>query len=99
MLSDPNDVCFLTPAHFIIGSSLTMYPEIDVSNILQNRLKLLKICTHLKESFWKQWHKYYLIVLQNRPKWLNDTCNLTLVSLVILKEDNIRRCRGPWLEL
>lgn len=87
--SDVNDYSYLTPGHFLIGSALTMYPENDVSNTPQNRLKYWKLCTQLKQSFWKMWYKQYLNVLQNRPKWLNVTPNVKVDSLVILKEDNV----------
>ncbi|XP_049885986.1 uncharacterized protein LOC126380550 isoform X2 [Pectinophora gossypiella] len=87
--SDVNDYSYLTPGHFIIGNALTMYPEKDVSNVPQNRLKFWQLCTHVKQSFWKMWHKDYLNLLQNRPKWLDISPNIKLGSLVILKEDNV----------
>ncbi|XP_026315040.1 uncharacterized protein LOC113226570 isoform X1 [Hyposmocoma kahamanoa] len=87
--SDPNDYCYLTPGHFIIGSALTMYPENDSSDVPQNRLKFWQLCTNIKQAFWKMWHKYYLNVLQNRPKWKQEHCNVRLGSLVILKEQNV----------
>ncbi|KAL0830137.1 hypothetical protein ABMA28_003594 [Loxostege sticticalis] len=93
--SDPNDYCYLTPGHFIIGNALTMYPEPNLSNVPQNKLKFWQLCTQLKQNFWKTWHKYYLNILQNRPKWRNDQCNVKLGSLVILKQDNIPTMSWP----
>ncbi|XP_048479524.1 uncharacterized protein LOC125488579 isoform X1 [Plutella xylostella] len=88
LTADPTDYSYLTPGHFLIGNALMMYPESDITNIPQNRLKFWQICTQIKQSFWKVWHKNYLNVLQNRPKWKFDVCNVKLGSLVILKEDN-----------
>lgn len=86
--SDVNDFSHLTPAHFIIGESLTMYPELDTCNVPYNRLAFWQQCTNLKQSFWKMWHKQYLNLLQNRPKWLDTMRNIKIGSLVILREDN-----------
>jgi hypothetical protein len=86
--TDINDYCYLSPAHFIIGNALTMYPEPDLGNVTQNRLKFWQQCTQLKQYFWKMWHKQYLNTLQNRPKWRVTSKNITVGSLVILREDN-----------
>lgn len=95
MSSDPNDFCYLTPGHFLIGSSLTMYPEQNLCDVPKNRLKFWEQCTNIKQSFWKIWHKYYLNILQNRPKWQSEQLNVKQGSLVILKEDNIPSMMWP----
>lgn len=93
--SDVNDYSYLTPGHFLIGNALTMYPENDVSNVPQNRLKFWQSCTQLKQQFWKMWYKQYLNVLQNRPKWLNICPNVKTGALVILREDNVQVMYWP----
>lgn len=93
--ADVNDYCYLTPGHFLIGNAITMYPEVDVTNVQQNRLKFWQLCTQLKQSFWKMWYKQYLNVLQNRPKWLNICPNFNIGSLVILREDNVPTMSWP----
>lgn len=65
-----------------------MYPETNIVNVPQNRLKMWQLCTNLKQQFWSIWHKYYLNILQNRPKWLSSVDNVKIGTLVILKEDN-----------
>lgn len=86
--NDVNNFSYLTPGHFIIGTSLNSYPEKDVSETPVNRLKFWELCNNMKQSFWKVWSNQYLNTLQCRPKWKNVMPNLTIGSLVILKEDN-----------
>lgn len=88
MSSDVNDFSYLSPGHFIIGTTLNSYPDKDVSQIPCNRLKFWEICNNIKQSFWKTWSNQYLNTLQCRPKWRNALPNLKIGSLVILKEDN-----------
>ncbi|XP_028157714.1 uncharacterized protein LOC114350946 isoform X1 [Ostrinia furnacalis] len=92
--SDPDDFCYLSPGHFIIGSPLTMYPEQNVV-VPRNKLKFWQLCTNLKQMFWKTWHKKYLNVLQNRPKWRTDCNDVKVGSLVILKDDNTPSMSWP----
>ncbi|XP_072375490.1 uncharacterized protein [Diabrotica undecimpunctata] len=51
-LSDsPNDFSFLTPAHFLIGSSMTSYPEKDISTKSKNSLSLWQKCSKFHQQF------------------------------------------------
>ncbi|XP_048478565.1 uncharacterized protein LOC105389454 [Plutella xylostella] len=85
---DINDYCYLTPGHFLIGTSLTMYPEVDNSETRNNRLSFWQQCTQLQQRFWKAWYKYYLNTLQNRSKWCQSMPNVTEGSLVLMREPN-----------
>jgi hypothetical protein len=86
MSSDIEDMSFLTPAHFLTGASLTCYPEQDITNLPENRLKFWRRCTALQQHFWRYWSKQYLNVLQNRPKWKTSVPNVKEGALVILRE-------------
>lgn len=86
--SDITDFSYITPGHFLIGTALTSFPEQDVSEAPVNRLKFWQVCTHIKQCFWKIWHKYYLNILQSRPKWRDDVPNISVGTLVILREAN-----------
>lgn len=85
---DINDYCYLTPGHFLIGSALTMYPEIDISETKANRIGFWQQCTQLKQRFWKAWYKYYLNTMQNRSKWCKTLPNITIGALVLMRETN-----------
>jgi len=37
-LSDPNDLAYLNPGHFLIGTALNGFPCANLSNINENRL-------------------------------------------------------------
>lgn len=84
---DASDEQCLTPAHFIIGDRLTSFPEVDVSDIPDNRLKIYQLITKLKQNFWKRWKTAYLNSLQMRYKWHSSKPNIALNSLVLLKDD------------
>lgn len=87
--SDPDDLVPLTPAHFLVGKSLTSVPEYDVSTIPQNRLSLYQHIQYMKLHFWKRWSKEFVSELQTRTKWKTNQSNLKENTLVVIKEDNL----------
>lgn len=93
--NDPLDLQCLTPGHFLIGRSLTCYPEPDVTHIPENRLTYFQRLTHIQQAFWKKWSINYLNLLQNRPKWLTPSPNLKINDIVLLKEDNTVPLQWP----
>lgn len=93
--TDPNDMSYLTPAHFLTGESLTSYPDTDLNFIPVNRLSFWQKCTQITQTFWKTWSKQYLTQLQNRPKWHKDVPNIEIGSLVILRNDNTSPLSWP----
>ncbi|XP_072379162.1 uncharacterized protein [Diabrotica undecimpunctata] len=86
--NDPSDFTYLTPGHFLIGQSLTSFPEKDVIHIPEKRLNLWQHLSKLQQVFWKKWSIDYLNRLQNRPKWFLPHKNLEPNDLVLLIEDN-----------
>ncbi|KAG5876046.1 hypothetical protein JTB14_031573 [Gonioctena quinquepunctata] len=93
--SDPKDLEVLTPGHFLIGRSLTSYPELDATHLHENRLAFWQKCSQIQQSFWKRWTVEYLNRLQNRPKWLSPVKNLEINELVSLKEDDVPPLKWP----
>lgn len=82
------DFSYITPGHFLIGAPLNSFPAQDLSEIPDNRLKFWESVEKIKQIFWKVWYKQYLNILQSRPKWRDDMPNVTVGTLVILKEPN-----------
>lgn len=84
--SDPTDFLPLTPGHFLIGNSITSFPE------QMTRVKPIKLTKewreveNMKASFWKRWKREYLNQLQNRYKWHKIHPNLKQGQLVIVTD-------------
>ncbi|XP_050315584.1 uncharacterized protein LOC126750120 [Anthonomus grandis grandis] len=95
MSNDPSDFSLLTSGHFLIGTSLTAYPEKDLKKIPENRLSFWQRCSQIQQIFWKRWTVEYLNRLQNRPKWFRSSKNLEVNDLVLLKEDETPPLKWP----
>ena len=95
LTNDPSDFDYLTPGHFLIGKSLTIYPDKNISEIPENRLKFWQQCTKIQQVFWKRWSVSYLNHLQNCPKWLKVFKNISPNDVVLLREDNVPPLQWP----
>ncbi|XP_072375526.1 uncharacterized protein [Diabrotica undecimpunctata] len=87
--SDSTDLDYLTLGRFLIGAPLTSFPETNLTEIPQNRLKFWRLCVQMQQHFWQKWYQDYLTQLQNRPKWRTSLPNLQEGMLVLVKEDNV----------
>ncbi|XP_018316614.1 uncharacterized protein [Mycetomoellerius zeteki] len=87
--SDPNDILVLTPAHYLIGKSLTSLPEGDLSHVPANRLSIWKHITKVRQDFWTRWHIEYLNELQKRVKWVKDGPKIEVGTIVTIKDKNL----------
>lgn len=87
LADDPDDLSFLTPAHFLIGESIVRFAA-NVLKIPNNRLSLMQQRQKMTQAFWKVLAQDYLHELQQRPKWRKAQPNLKSGDLVIVKEDN-----------
>lgn len=95
IVSDIDDMSYLTPGHFLTGASLSSFPEPDVIDVPTNRLRFWEQCTQIQQAFWKQWHKQYLVNLQSRPKWQTPNPNLRVGTMVIVRNDNVSPLTWP----
>lgn len=85
-----DDLNPLTPAHFLIGHSFTALPDPDLSHLKLNHLSRWQYIQRLRQEFWKQWHKSYLVSLQSRSKWqINKDPAVKLNDVVLLHENNL----------
>lgn len=89
MSMDPMDIQPLTPAHFLIGESLTSLPDVSVMEIPINRLDRWQMIQRTFQDFWKRWAAEYLNNLQGRSKWQTARENLQINDLVIVREETI----------
>lgn len=86
--SDPSDFTALTPAHFLVGRTLTSVPNPDVTHIPTARLSHYQQLQHMVQHFWKRWSTEYISTLQQRTKWKQDVSSISKGTLVLLKEEN-----------
>lgn len=49
----------------------------------------------LAEEFWQKWRSEYLYSLQPRKKWKSDTQNLTVGTVVLMKDNACARNDWP----
>ncbi|XP_076384529.1 uncharacterized protein LOC143263451 [Megalopta genalis] len=87
--SDPNDPIALTPGHFLIGDSLTSFPDIDFRKTPSNRPSNWQHIQKVKQDFWARWYKEYISQLNVRQRWTKGSPNITKGTIVVLKEDNL----------
>lgn len=62
--SDPSDLDPLTPAHFLIGRSLTSLPSENLMDVNPHRLDRYRLLEKMRQHFWKRWRHEYLCELQ-----------------------------------
>lgn len=84
---DPTDIDALTPAHFLIGSTMRALPESDLRAIPMNRLTHYQQRQKLFQRYWQRWSKEYLTELQMVNKNLQRT-SIKVGDLAVLREDN-----------
>jgi len=67
--TDPNDLSYLTPGHFLVGDAMTSIPQQDVTHLPINKLSRWQHVNQIYQHFWKRWSREYLQQLQQRNKW------------------------------
>ncbi|CAB0014127.1 unnamed protein product [Nesidiocoris tenuis] len=89
MSDDPSDPTPLTPAHFLVGSPLTLPPEPDYST-KKPLVKRWQRLQQIQQQFWDQWHTEYLSSLQQRNKWRFPQNSIPIGTLVTIKDENLK---------
>ncbi|KAF0709228.1 Integrase catalytic domain-containing protein, partial [Aphis craccivora] len=82
--TDPSDLDYLSPGHFLIGQPLLAIPprvEFDSNISIKSRWKLLDQC---HQSFWRKWSTEYLTTLNARTKWASEVPNIQVNDMVII---------------
>ncbi|XP_018358512.1 PREDICTED: uncharacterized protein LOC108758196 [Trachymyrmex cornetzi] len=88
--SDPNDLAYLSPGHFLVGTALNGLPGSDLSNINENKLLRWQRLEQTRQHFWRRWSNEYLNSLQARTKWMiNKGTQLSIDQLVLIKQQNL----------
>jgi len=93
--NDPNDLEYLSPAHFLIGSTLLSIPEPSVIEAAPHVLQRWERVSQTAQHFWSRWRKEYLTSLQARAKWNKSSPNLKVGDLVFLQDERVHRLYWP----
>ncbi|XP_055622523.1 uncharacterized protein LOC129766091 [Toxorhynchites rutilus septentrionalis] len=88
LTDDPTDLQPLTPAHFLVGSSLQALPDQQYTCIPSNRLAHWQQIQQQLQNFWRRWHLEYLAQLQARVKNWHPPVNIEPGRLVIIVDEN-----------
>lgn len=88
--SDPNDLTYITPGHFLIGDVLNDFPCRDLTDVNQGRLIRWQRVEQLRQHFWGRWSREYLNCLQQRHKWsTNKGEQLREGQMVLVKQPSL----------
>lgn len=88
--TDSNDLSYLTPGHFLVGTVMNSFPCPDLTDVNENRLVRWQRVEQIRQHFWKRWSREYLHFLQERHKW--KTCKGTQLmpnQLVLIKQQDL----------
>ncbi|XP_062538332.1 uncharacterized protein LOC134206617 [Armigeres subalbatus] len=86
---DPDDLEPLTPAHFLVGSSLQAIPEVELLSIPSNRLNNYQFIQQKLQQFWVRWRQEYLCQLQARTKRWKPAITVQKGQLVVIRDENL----------
>ncbi|XP_050065528.1 uncharacterized protein LOC126554498 [Aphis gossypii] len=90
MSSDPVDLSFLTPGHFLIGDAINAIPEPDETTTPDNRLDRWRRVTKYSQTLWNRWSTEYLNQLQVRVKWAGTKGpSIKIGTVVIIRDSNL----------
>jgi len=88
--ADPNDVAYLIPGHFLVGTTLNGLSCVDLSDVNENRLLPWQHVEQTRQHFWRRWNNEYLHSLQIRTKWMaNKGTQLSTNQLVLIRQPNL----------
>ncbi|XP_022186998.2 uncharacterized protein LOC120355120 [Nilaparvata lugens] len=88
LTEDPQDLQYLSPGHFLVGRPLTALPfHCPPTTHVDNRCRW-KLLQKITQELWDRWSKEYLVTLQRKHKWLTESDNLTVDTMVLLKDLN-----------
>ncbi|XP_021332949.1 uncharacterized protein [Danio rerio] len=93
--TDPDAPLILTPATLLTQKSSAVLPppgEFGEKDLFVRQWRQVQ---SLANTFWNRWRKEYLATLQNRRKWQNESSNLQVGDVVLLKDSHAKRNDWP----
>lgn len=93
MSSNDTDFTALTPAHFLIGRSITSLPDYDYKDVPIHRLTHFQQLQQIQQDFWRRWARDYVGNLQQRTKWRSSKGHMLAAgTLVLVKDERLPSC-------
>lgn len=87
---DPNDLAYLSPGHFLVGTAMNSFPYPDLNDINENRLVRWQRVEQIRQHFWHRWSTEYLHLLQERHKWkASKGAQLKPNQIVLIKQPGL----------
>lgn len=94
--ADPNDqdLCYLTPGHFIVGREMLFAPEQPErpDGKLMDRWRRVR---QISQSFWNSYFKSYLNSFMQRDKWSKSVENIKCGDIVYITSENAAPLSWP----
>ncbi|XP_062716301.1 uncharacterized protein LOC134291910 [Aedes albopictus] len=95
MTEDPNDFTVLTPAHFIVGSTMHAVLSPSVIDIHVSRLAHHQKLQQLFQRFWHQWRTEYLQELQKDTRLRQPNHQIRPGRMVVIVDEFQHPVRWP----
>ncbi|XP_055632433.1 uncharacterized protein LOC129772926 [Toxorhynchites rutilus septentrionalis] len=92
---DPNDLSALTPAHFLIGTTMHALPDPDLHHIPTNRLDHYQHLQMYTQKFWDHWKREYIQELQKDTKRCNLNNEIQPGRMVVIVDEFQAPIRWP----
>ncbi|XP_041988861.1 uncharacterized protein LOC121740272 [Aricia agestis] len=87
--SDPHDFSVLTPAHFLIGRSLTSVPQARAPDGNITSLQRYQRVARIKDHFWTRFQLEYISTLQKKTKWHTSHGAISVGTLVLIRDKDV----------
>lgn len=87
--TDPSDLSYLSPSHFLIGRPLTTVPRPLVADVDIKRLPRFDRIEKLRQHFWQRFSQEFVSTLQQKTKWQTYGEDLKIGTMVIVKDTNL----------
>lgn len=87
--SDPNDLLYLIPGHFLVSTTLNSFPCSDLSDVNENRLVRWQRVEQIRQHFWRRWSMNISVRYKNDPNGKPPKTQLQSNQLVLIKQPNL----------
>lgn len=92
---DPEDLSALTPAHFLIGSTLSTLPEPSLETVKVSHLSRWQLNRQMLERFWAHWSKECLQRYLSIYKWNREPSPIQTGALVLVVDERYPPSKWP----